>query len=60
MIDCLESRERQPRWNVNDGRAAIEIIMAIYESELRDNTRVRFPVQVKDRMVSVSQRRGKL
>jgi len=60
MIDCVETKERKPRCDGNDGRAAIEIIMGIYESELGENTRVNFPVQLKDRMVSVLQRQGRL
>ena len=32
LIDCIEN-DSQPRCTGHDGRAAIEVIMAIYESE---------------------------
>ncbi len=59
MLECLDTG-RQPRCNGQDGRAAIEIIMGIYESARRDNAKVRFPVGVKERMAEVLHREGKL
>ncbi len=60
MLDCMDSREKQPRCNGADGRAAIEIIMGIYESARRGSEMVQFPVQVRERMVDVLARERKL
>lgn len=59
LIDCIE-KDRQPRCTGNDGRAAIEIIMAIYESERRGNSWVDLPLGVQDSLVEVLRREGKL
>lgn len=60
--DLLESIEagRQPRCTGEDGRAAIEIIMAIYESQRRGSQKVMFPVERMERMTDVLQREGVL
>lgn len=46
LIECVE-QGRQPRCAGHDGRAAVEIIMAIYESARRGNARVRLPLDAK-------------
>jgi hypothetical protein len=60
MLDSLETASRQPKCNGRDGRAAIEIIMGIYESARFDNKKVNFPVQNKERLVEVLGHEGKL
>jgi predicted dehydrogenase len=59
MLECMDTG-RQPRCNGRDGRAAIEIIMGIYESARRGNEKVQFPVENKERMAEVLHREGKL
>jgi len=60
--DLIESIEHQsqPRCNGDDGYKAVEIIMAIYESERRGNSWVDLPLGVKDSLVEILQREGKL
>ncbi|MCW5853444.1 MAG: Gfo/Idh/MocA family oxidoreductase [Anaerolineae bacterium] len=59
LVECMETG-RQPRCNGLDGRKAVEIITAIYESERRGNTRVSLPVGVQESLVDVLRREGKL
>lgn len=59
LVSCIQE-DRYPRCNGLDGRAAIEIIMAIYESERRSNFWVDLPIGVKESLVNVLQAEGKL
>ena len=59
LIECVE-QDREPRCTGNDGRAAIEVIMAIYESERRGNSWIELPLGVQESLVDVLQREGKL
>ena len=59
LIDCIES-DREPRCNGHDGRAAVEIIMAIYESERRGNCWVDLPLGLQESLVEVLRAEGKL
>ena len=43
-----------------DGRAALEIIMAIYESERRGNARVELPLGIDESVLHILRREGKL
>ena len=52
--------DSQPRCTGYDGRASIEIIMAIYESERRNNAWVDLPLGVSDSLVEILRREGKL
>ena len=52
LINCIQE-DRSPRCNGLDGRAAIEIIMAIYESERRGNCWVDLPIGVRESLVDV-------
>lgn len=60
--DLIESIEqgRQPRCTGRDGRAAVEIITAIYESERRGNAWVHLPLGAQESPVEVLRREGKL
>ena len=59
LIDCIEN-DTQPRCTGHDGRASIEVIMAIYESERRNNAWVDLPLGVSDSLVDILRREGKL
>ena len=59
LIDCMEN-DSQPRCTGYDGRASIEVIMAIYESERRNNAWVDLPLGVSDSLVDILRREGKL
>ncbi|MBI1924136.1 Gfo/Idh/MocA family oxidoreductase [Candidatus Poribacteria bacterium] len=59
LIDCIES-DRQPRCTGSDGRAAIEVIMAVYESERRGSGWVDLPLGVGESLVEVLRKEGKL
>ena len=60
MLECLETPSRRPKCDGHDGRAAIEIIMGVYDSARLDNKKVNFPVQNKERLVEVLGHEGKL
>lgn len=59
LVGCIETG-REPRSNGLDGRAAIEVIMAIYESERRGHVRVNLPLGVTESLVDILRREGKL
>ena len=59
LINCIQE-DRHPRCNGRDGRAAIEIVMAIYESERRNNCWVDLPIGVQESLVDVLRAEGKL
>ena len=59
VINCSQE-DRHPRCNGRDGRAAIEIVMAIYESERRNNCWVDLPIGVQESLVDVLRAEGKL
>ena len=59
LIDCIEN-DRQARCSGSDGRAAVEVIMAIYESERRGNGWVDLPLGTAESLVEVLRREGKL
>ncbi|HMO59863.1 MAG TPA: Gfo/Idh/MocA family oxidoreductase [Roseiflexaceae bacterium] len=60
--DLIESLEqgREPRCSGSDGRAAVEAIMAVYESQRRGGVRVDLPVGVGEPMLEVLRREGVL
>ncbi|MBI4531427.1 MAG: Gfo/Idh/MocA family oxidoreductase [Candidatus Latescibacteria bacterium] len=58
LIGAIEEG-RECRCTGYDGRAAIEVIMAIYESERRGNTRAHLPLGVEESLVDVLRREGK-
>jgi UDP-N-acetyl-2-amino-2-deoxyglucuronate dehydrogenase len=59
LVECIEQR-REPRCNGQDGRAAMELIMAIYESQRRDNARVTLPLGTQESLLEVLRREGRL
>lgn len=59
MIACIE-QGREPLCTGRDGRAAVEVIMAIYESERRGNAWVGLPLGAGESLVEVLRREGKL
>ena len=58
--DLVEAvgQDRECRCTGEDGRAAIEIIMAIYESQRRGHEKVRFPFENEQRMLDVLRQEG--
>ncbi len=52
------AQDRECRCTGHDGRAAIEMIMAIYESERRGHDKVRFPFNEPRRMLEVMREEG--
>jgi predicted dehydrogenase len=46
MIDCIEE-DREHYSNGKEGRAALELIMAVYESQ-RTGARVKLPLDVRE------------
>jgi predicted dehydrogenase len=59
LVECIEQR-REPRCNGEDGRAAMELIMAIYESQRRDNARVTLPLGTQESLLEVLRGEGRL
>lgn len=59
LIESVE-QDRQPRASGYDGRAAVEIIMAIYESQRVGNLWVSLPLARAERMVDVLRQDGLL
>ena len=58
LVSAIE-QDRECRCTGYDGRASIEIIMAIYESERRSNTKVRLPLGVSESVLEIMRREGK-
>jgi predicted dehydrogenase len=59
LVACIEHGGR-PRCSGEDGRAAVEAIMAVYESQRRDGARVRLPVGVGEPLLDVLRHEGRL
>lgn len=59
LINCMENGQK-PRCDGYDGRASVEVIMAIYESERRGNQWVDLPIGVQESLVEILKREGKL
>ena len=59
LIQAIEE-DREPRCTGYDGRASLEIIMAIYESERRDNTKVHLPLGTQKSTLEMLRRERKL
>ncbi len=59
LIDCIE-HGGTPRCSGYDGRAAVEAIMAVYESQRRDGARVTLPVGVGESLLNVLRAEGRL
>jgi len=59
LIGAIEE-DRDCRCTGADGRAAIEIIMAIYESERRGNTKVHLPLGLGESALEILRREGRL
>jgi predicted dehydrogenase len=59
LVECIETG-REPRCNGQDGRAAIEAIMAIYESQRRANARVDLPLGIGESLLEILKREGQL
>jgi predicted dehydrogenase len=57
LVESIE-QERSPRCTSEDGRAAVEIIMALYESQLRGNAAVALPLDRPERMLDVLREQG--
>ena len=57
LVQCIELAAA-PRCTVEDGRAAIEVIMALYESERRGRERVAMPFGDSRRMLEVLREEG--
>ena len=57
LVEAIE-QGRECRCTGRDGRAAIEMIMAIYESERRGHEKVRFPFGDTRRMLDVMRQEG--
>jgi UDP-N-acetyl-2-amino-2-deoxyglucuronate dehydrogenase len=57
LVRCVEDGGR-PRSNGEDGRAAIEVIMALYESERRRNEKVALPLDEPRPMLEVLRAEG--
>jgi predicted dehydrogenase len=56
---CVESGGK-PRCSGEDGRAAVEAIMAVYESQRRGGARVVLPIGVGEPLLDVLRREGQL
>lgn len=59
LIEAIE-QDRAPRCSGYDGRAAVEIIMAVYESERRGNAKVYLPLGTQESALEALRREGKL
>jgi hypothetical protein len=59
LISAIET-DGECRCTGCDGRASIEIIMAIYESEHRENTKVHLPLGTSESVLEILRREGKL
>ncbi|MEN9934125.1 MAG: hypothetical protein RLZZ387_704 [Chloroflexota bacterium] len=59
LLSCVE-RGGRPRCSGEDGRAAVEAIMAIYESQRRGGARVELPIGVSEPLLEVLRREGRL
>lgn len=59
LIACIEC-SGTPRCSGQDGRAAVEAIMAVYESQRREGARVTLPVGVGEPLLEVLRREGRL
>jgi predicted dehydrogenase len=59
LVEAVETG-RECRCTGADGRAAIEIIMAIYESERRGNAKVHLPLGIQESVLEVLRREGKM
>ena len=59
LVGAIEE-DRECRGTGHDGRAGIEAIMAIYESQRRGNEKVYFPFEEPRRMVDVLREEGML
>jgi predicted dehydrogenase len=57
LVECIE-QGRRPRCSGEDGLAAVEAIMAVYESQRRGGMRVTLPVGVGEPMLEVLRREG--
>lgn len=57
LVESIE-QERSPRCTSEDGRAAVEIIMALYESQLRGNAAVALPLDRPERMLDLLREQG--
>lgn len=57
LVEALET-DRECRCHGEDGRAAIEIIMAIYESQRRGNAKVHLPLGIEESVLEVLRREG--
>jgi predicted dehydrogenase len=57
LVQCIET-DHSPRCTGEDGRAAIEVIMALYESERRGRARVEMPFGDGRRMLDVLREEG--
>ena len=47
LVDCIEN-DRESISSGRQGRAALEMIMAVYESQRRGLARVDFPLEIRD------------
>jgi predicted dehydrogenase len=59
LIECV-AQGRTPRCSGADGRAAVEAIMAVYESQRRGGARVALPIGVGEPLLEVLRREGEL
>lgn len=57
LVECIE-HDRESRSSGYDGRAAVEIIMAIYESQRLGNLWTELPLTRKERMIDVLREEG--
>lgn len=58
LVACLQTGE-QPRCNGEDGRAAIEVIAGLYESERRGHAPVVFPLAERRNMLELMREEGR-
>ncbi len=47
LVDCIE-QDRESVSSGRQGRAVLEMIMAVYESQRRGLARVDFPLEIRD------------
>ena len=59
LVDCID-QDRESVSSGRQGRAALEMIMAVYESQRRGLERVDFPLEIRDNPFGDMLARGRI